>query len=224
LPTDPNSLIYKESRPIGGREIILFLVALPLIGVPVVWLLAGRDLLAMLGLFFGVGLLAVIVAVAPLGFAALPALGFRAVGWRILLLGILGTAAVSIAVSQLGIEPQGVKQAMKVAREPAALLASLVLLAGLAPLVEELVFRGLLYGWLAGRWGGGRWGGGVAVIGSSVAFAAAHVELAHVILVLPLGLVFGWLRWRSGSLWPSLVAHMFNNGLAVVAAAYFSNI
>ena len=208
-------MIYKETRSIGGREILLFLAALPLIGVPVVWLLADRDLLAMLGLFFGVGLLAVIGAVAPLGFAALPALGFRAVGWRTLLLGTLGTAAVSIAVSQIGLEPQGVKQAMKIAQDPASLLVGLALLAGLAPLVEELVFRGLLYGWLAGRWGGG-----VAVIGSSLAFAAAHVELAHVILVLPLGLVFGWLRWRSGSLWPSLVAHMANNGLAVAAAAF----
>ena len=89
------------------------------------------------------------------------------------------------------------------------------MLAGLAPLVEELVFRGLLYGWLEGRWGSG-----IAFIGSSLAFAAAHVELAHVILVLPLGLVFGLLRWRTGSLWPSLVAHMANNGLAVAAAAY----
>jgi len=49
--------------------------------------------------------------------------------------------------------------------------------------------------------------------------AAAHVELAHVILVLPLGLWFGWLRRRTNSLWPSLVAHMANNGIAVVAAA-----
>lgn len=215
LPIDHNPLIYKESRSIGGREIILFLVALPLIGVPVIWLLANRDLLAMLGLFFGVGLVAVAASVVPLGAAAVPALGFRAAGWRIVLLGTLGTAAVSIAVSQIGLEPQGVKQAMKIAREPAALLLSLVLFAGLAPLVEELVFRGLLYGWLVGRWGGG-----IAVIGSSLAFAAAHVELAHVILVLPLGLVFGWLRWRSGSLWPSLVAHMANNGLAVAAAAF----
>ncbi len=217
MPTDPNPLIYKESRSIGGREIILFLVALPLFGVPAVWLLPDRGLvglLGLLGLFFGIGLLAVVVAVAPLGFAALPALGFRAVGWRPVLWGTLGTAAVSIAVSQLGIEPQGVKQAMKIAQDPASLLVGLALLAGLAPLVEELIFRGLLYGWLAGRWGGG-----IAVIGSSLAFAAAHVELAHVILVLPLGLMFGWLRWRSGSLWPSLVAHMANNGLAVAAAA-----
>jgi membrane protease YdiL (CAAX protease family) len=208
-------LIYNDTKSIGGREIILFLVALPLIGVPAVWLLTDRSMMGLLGLFFGVGLLAVIVAVAPLGSAALPALGFRAVGWRPVLWGTLGTAAVSVAVSQIGLEPQGVKQAMKIAQDPRALLIGLALLAGLAPLVEELVFRGLLYGWLEGRWGSG-----IAFIGSSLAFAAAHVELAHVILVLPLGLVFGWLRWRSGSLWPSLVAHMANNGLAVVAAAY----
>ena len=214
MPTDHNPLIYKETRPIGGREIILFLVALPLFGVPAVWLLHDRSLVGLIGLFFGTGLLAVAAAVAPLGSAALPALGFRAVGWRPVLWGALGTVAVSVAVSQIGLEPQGVKQALKIAQDPAALVVGLALLAGVAPLVEELIFRGLLYGWLAGRWGSG-----IAFIGSSLAFAAAHVELAHVVLVLPLGLMFGWLRWRSGSLWPSLVAHMANNGLAVAAAA-----
>jgi len=214
LPADHNPLIYNETRSIGGRQILLFLLALPAIGASAVWLLPDRTLIGLLALFFGIGLLSVAVAVAPLGAAALPALGFRAVGWRPVLLGMVLTVAVSVAVSQIGPEPQGVKEAMKIAREPAALLLSLAVFAGLAPLAEELVFRGLLYGWLAGRWGAG-----VAVIVSSIAFAAAHVELAHVVLVLPLGLVFGLLRWRTGSLWPSLAAHMANNGLAVAAAA-----
>jgi len=215
LPIDHNPLINKDSRPIGGREIVLFLVAALVIGIPAFDLMLDRGLFWLLGLFFGAGLLAVIVAVLPLGWAALPALGFRSVGWRPIVFGTLGTTAVSIAVSQLGIEPQGVKQAMKIAQEPAAFLISLALFAGLAPLVEELVFRGLLFGWLAGRWSGG-----LAFVVSSLAFAAAHVEPAHAILVLPLGLMFGLLRWRTGSLWPSLVAHMANNGLAVTAAAY----
>ncbi len=215
MPTDHNPLIYKDSRPIGGREILLFVAAVLLLGFPAFDLMLDRGLLWLLGVFFGAGLVAVIVAVLPLGRAALPALGFRSVGWRPVVFGTLGTTAVSIAVSQLGIEPQGVKQAMKIAQEPAAFLISLALLAGLAPLVEELIFRGLLFGWLAGRWGGG-----LAFVLSSLAFAAAHVEPAHAILVLPLGLMFGLLRWRTGSLWPSLVAHMANNGLAVVAAAY----
>jgi membrane protease YdiL (CAAX protease family) len=208
-------LIYKDSRSIGGRQILLFLAGLPVIGLPVFWLLLDRSLLWVIGLFFGVCLAAVFAAVVPLGRAALPALGFRAVGWRPVLFGTLGTTAVSVAVSQLGIEPQGVKQAMQIAPGLGAFLISLALLAGLAPLVEELVFRGLLYGWLASRWGGG-----IGFLVSSLAFAAAHVELAHALLVLPLGLLFGLLRWRTGSLWPSLVAHMANNGLAVAAAVY----
>ena len=124
--------------------------------------------------------------------------------------------ALSIAVSQFGLEPQGMKEAMEVVREPGMLAPSLFVIAGLAPLVEELVFRGLLYGWVAGRWGTA-----AAWIVSSLAFAAAHVEPAHIILVLPLGLWFGWLRRRTDSLLPSLVAHMVNNGFAVAAAALF---
>ena len=45
------------------------------------------------------------------------------------------------------------KQALEVARSPACSSRASLVMAVLAPLVEELVFRGLLYGWLAGRWG-----------------------------------------------------------------------
>jgi len=213
-----NPLEYKEYQPVPGWAILVFLAALPLIGVPAVRLLPDHGMLALLATFFGVGLLAVLVAVAPLGWAAAAALGLRAAGWRSILLGVLGTIAVSFAVSQLGLRPEGVRQVTEVIREPAQFLGTLAILAILAPLVEELVFRGLLYGWLAGRWGSG-----LAFVTSSLAFAAAHIELTHVILVLPLGLWFGWLRRRTDSLLPSLVAHMINNGAAVLAAAYFGS-
>jgi len=209
-----NPLIQRGLPPIRGWSILIFLAAVPLLLVPAVWLARDWGMLALIATFFAVGLIAVALAVVPMGRAALPALGFRPAGWRPIVLGTLGTVVVSVAVSQIGLEPQGVKEALEIARDPALFVATLAALAGLAPLVEELVFRGLLYGWLAGRWGTV-----VAWIVSSLAFAAAHIELAHVILVLPLGLWFGWLRRRTGSLWPSLVAHMVNNGLAVVAAA-----
>jgi membrane protease YdiL (CAAX protease family) len=107
------------------------------------------------------------------------------------------------------------KQAIEIARQPGELATSLLVLAVLAPLVEELIFRGLLYGWIAGRWGTL-----VAWLVSSITFAAAHYEPAHIILVLPLGLLFGYLRRRTDSLLPSLAAHVVNNGFAVLAAAY----
>jgi membrane protease YdiL (CAAX protease family) len=216
LATDSNPLILNGIRPIRWWALAIFVVVVLLLWVPAGWLLHDRGMLTLLAAFFVAALIALSIAMAPMGWAAVPALGFRRVGWRPLVLGSAVALALSIAVSQFGLEPQGIKEAMEVVREPGMLVPSLAVIAGLAPLVEELVFRGLLYGWVAGRWGTV-----AAWIVSSLAFAAAHIEPAHIILVLPLALWFGWLRRRTDSLWPSLVAHMVNNGLAVAAAALF---
>jgi membrane protease YdiL (CAAX protease family) len=203
-----------EIRPIGGRQMLVFLaVAVLLAAFCVPFVKPGQNLFAVLGGFFGIGLLAVIAAVAPMGWVALPALGLRPAGWRPIVFGALGTLALSVAVSQLGIEPKGMKQAMEISREPGLFLMSLFIMGLLAPVVEELMVRGMLFGWLAGRWGGG-----VAAGVSSLVFAAAHLEPAHVVLVLPLGLLFGWLRWRTGSLLPSMASHIVNNSFAVAAS------
>jgi membrane protease YdiL (CAAX protease family) len=219
LPSDANPLIQQDYRPIPGWSLIVFGLALPVIGFAVVRLLPNREMLTVLGAFFLIGLLAVIVAVAPLGKAAFPALGLRPANWKYPVFGALGTLFLSVAVSQIGIEPQGMKQVIDVVREPHELILSLLLLSVLAPVVEELVFRGLLYGWIAGRWGGTP-----ALVVSSLAFAAAHWEPAHVILVLPLGFLFGWLRRRTDSLLPSLFSHIVNNGFALLAAVYLPNV
>ena len=209
-----NPLIEQGNPKIHGWSVAICIVALPLLVMPAVWLARRDGTLAIIIAFFLAALLAVVISVAPLGRRAVPALGIRAVGWRPIVLGTLATIGLSVAVSQIGLDPKGMKQAVETARDPGLFALSLLALAGLAPLVEELLFRGILYGWLA--W---RWGGVLAWIVSSLAFAAAHVELEHILLVLPLGLWFGWLRWRTGSLWPSLVAHATNNGFAIAAAA-----
>ena len=212
--SESNPLIQKDFPAIRGWTVLIFLPVFIALLVPTVWLARDYGTLAVITAFFAAGLLAVLAVVAPMGWTALPALGFRPVGWRPVVLGVLITEVLSVAVSHLGIEPEGMKEVGKIAREP-GFVGSLLTIAILAPLVEELIFRGLLYGWLAGRWGTI-----VAWIVSSLAFAAAHFEPAHIILVLPLGLWFGWLRRRTDSLWPSLVSHMINNGIAIAAAAY----
>ena len=216
MATDSNPLILNGIRPIRWWALAIFVVIVLLLWVPAGWLLHDRGMLTLLAVFFLTALIALSVAMAPMGRAAVPALGFRRVGWRPLVLGSVVGLALSIAVSQFGLEPQGMKEAMDVVREPGMFVPSLVVIAGLAPLVEELVFRGLLYGWVAGRWGTV-----AAWIVSSLAFAGAHVEPAHILLVLPLAFWFGWLRRRTDSLLPSLVAHMVNNGFAIAAAALF---
>ena len=218
MPSDAKPLIQKAYRPIPGWSLLIFPVACAMLAPLIGWFLPHPPgMLPILGAFFAIGFLAVIVAVAPLGRAAFPALGLRAVPWKYLVFGPLATLVLSVAVSQLGIEPQGMKQVIEFV--PRQVVPSLLLLAVLAPLVEELVFRGLIYGWVAGRWGTM-----AAFIVSSLAFAAAHFEPAHIVLVLPLGLLFGWMRRHTDSLLPSLVSHVLNNGFALLAAVYLPGV
>lgn len=80
-----------------------------------------------------------------------------------------------------------------------------------APVCEELIFRGYL--WKAAE-------SSLPPVGvwllTSLAFAAYHLNPLHVLVVLPIGLFLGWLRWRSGSIWPSMLAHFTNNLLALL--------
>ncbi|MBV8392676.1 MAG: CPBP family intramembrane metalloprotease [Alphaproteobacteria bacterium] len=199
------------------------------VGTGVLWLM--RDLLfsnqgqlLAIGILYVVGFVAVFGAVAPLGRSIVPALALRGAGWRTVLLGVAGTLLLSIVVSQVSPELQGMKDVERIVRQPDALILSVVFLGILAPIVEELVFRGLLYGWLEGRWS---WRPAFWI--SSLAFAGAHYQwgaegwdrLAYALAVLPLGLLFGWLRRRSNSLVPSMAAHMANNSFAVIVAFFF---
>lgn len=77
-----------------------------------------------------------------------------------------------------------------------------------APIAEELLFRGFVYK-AAER----SWGPIGAIITSSLMFAAIHGDPLHAIAVLPFGVFMGWMRWRTGSVWPGILAHMLNNGL-----------
>lgn len=214
---DPsNPLIDNDSQRLPGWSVLAFLIAAPLIGLAAFWLLPERTNLSVLATFFTAGLLGIGIAVLPLGRNAPAALGLRPIGWRPVVLAVVGTTVLSFIVSQLGPQPEGVRQVIEGIQGVQA-LQTLAVLGFLAPLAEELVFRGLLYGWLAGRWSNL-----VAFVVSSLAFAAAHTEPVHILLVLPLGFWFGWLRWRTGSLIPTIVAHMINNSIAVAAAAFLS--
>jgi membrane protease YdiL (CAAX protease family) len=218
LAGSSNPLFQKDLYPVPGWSVLTFLGFGALIGGMAIWLLPDRSLLPLLSAFFGTGLVAVLISVSPLGLAdGARALGLRPVGWRPVVLGVVGTTILSFAVSQIGVQPEGVRQVTDSVRDPAVLIPTLLVLAVLAPVVEELVFRGLLYGWVAGRWGPLP-----AFVVSSLAFAAAHAEPAHIVLVLPLGFWFGWLRWRTNSLWPTLITHMINNAFAVLGAAYLA--
>jgi membrane protease YdiL (CAAX protease family) len=88
-----------------------------------------------------------------------------------------------------------------------------------APIAEEVLFRGLLQGWLETLLGGlvpGR-AGPLAIAFSSAAFALAH--LGQGLAWLPLfffGWVAGYLALQTGSLLPGIILHALFNAVSVV--------
>jgi uncharacterized protein len=82
----------------------------------------------------------------------------------------------------------------------------------LAPLCEEVTFRGYVLSAFARR------RPAVAIAGTALLFAVMHVDPVRFVAVFALGLLFGWLAWRSGSIWPAVAAHAANNGSASALA------
>jgi membrane protease YdiL (CAAX protease family) len=93
---------------------------------------------------------------------------------------------------------------------PFALNAAVVVIA--APIVEELTFRGLGIAVLS------RWGSLLALVGTSVAFAAAHGLVNGFPALFLFGAAVAFLRLRTGSLYPGMLLHGTFNALALAVA------
>lgn len=87
--------------------------------------------------------------------------------------------------------------------------AGWVLLIALAPgFAEELVYRGLLQRGLLQRWSPA-----AAILASTLLFALVHGEPTAMVFIVPIGLWFGVVAWRTGSVWPTILMHAGINGL-----------
>jgi membrane protease YdiL (CAAX protease family) len=100
------------------------------------------------------------------------------------------------------------------------LLAVVVLITVIAPLGEELFFRGYFFGALR-NWRG-VW---PAAIGTGLVFGGIHAGSAPVGFLVPLAF-FGFglclLYHYSGSLYPGIALHALNNSIALGAALHWS--
>jgi membrane protease YdiL (CAAX protease family) len=86
-----------------------------------------------------------------------------------------------------------------------------VLAVGIAPLLEEFFFRGVIQRPLERRWGL-VWG----VAGSSVLFAVVHFMPWIFPLHLILGAIFGFVVVATRSIWAGVILHAANNAVALV--------
>jgi membrane protease YdiL (CAAX protease family) len=91
-------------------------------------------------------------------------------------------------------------------------LISMLIMGGIvAPLAEELFFRGILYQWMRDRWGV-RFG----LLASALVFGAVHVDPAVAASAAVMGFILAWVYEQSQSIWPSITIHTINNGLKII--------
>ena len=76
---------------------------------------------------------------------------------------------------------------------------------------EEVLFRGFTQRGLLRRWSPI-----VAIGATSLFFGIAHGDVQHSIAVIPLGVWFGYVAWKTGSVWPAVMCHVLNNLAAFV--------
>jgi membrane protease YdiL (CAAX protease family) len=85
----------------------------------------------------------------------------------------------------------------------------------MAPLVEELLFRGAIQGYMLRK--------GMkplhAILIASAIFGIVHMNPIQIPFAFAIGLIFGWLYYRTGSVVPGIIGHFINNSIACIQMA-----
>ena len=76
-------------------------------------------------------------------------------------------------------------------------------------LVEEFACRGLILGRLK------KYGEGFAIMVSAILFGLVHSNFEQIPFAFLVGLVLGFITVKSGSIWPAVIVHAYNNFISV---------
>ncbi|GEM_PF-5938829 len=102
-----------------------------------------------------------------------------------------------------------------VSTDPAGFLKLLATVSVVAPLMEEIAFRGILQPLLEKAWGKG-----LAILLSAGLFSLYHMSVEQYLAAFLLGIALGWLRSAAGSLWPCILGHALHNAVTAAGMAF----
>lgn len=97
-------------------------------------------------------------------------------------------------------------------------ISGLLVICVVAPVVEEIIFRGVILRGLLSNYSKCD-----ALIASATLFSLMHLNPIQLIPTLIAGIVLGWLYIKSYSLWPSIIAHMLFNAIPFIAYQFNSD-
>jgi len=150
-------------------------------------------------------------------------LGFGKFSWSTMAIGcgmlVVGYGIIivhNIILTLLGVDPQG-KEIFDIFNSIDSPVWLFIAAAIVAPVVEEIFFRGFLfqgfrkrYGWMP------------ALLLSSFIFATAHLDLASLIPTFILGIILTYMYHRSNSLWPGIIVHFLINATSTLAVYFLT--
>jgi membrane protease YdiL (CAAX protease family) len=229
----------RPARPAWPASDLLLVVALAAVGIGVlnvIFLALEGDLepkllhrpfiQLLLGIVSldGVIAAAVVLVVSRHSWSSATALGmkhgrpFRDVYRGVLLYGtavpaLMGVMfAWAVILKSLGQEPksQPVVQLLSEPQPAVLFVASAALAIGVAPILEEIIFRGFLMNTLVNRVGPV-----TGIVGSAAFFGALHGWPACVPIFF-VGLLLGLVYWKTGSLWVNIGCHAAFNTVSLV--------
>lgn len=125
---------------------------------------------------------------------------------------------ISILIQSLmGIEFSSGMEDMSISGVGDFLLMTLFV-AVIPAILEEVAIRGILMQPLR------RYGDWFAIIVSAIVFSLLHGNMVQIPYTVVAGIYFGYVAVATGSIWPSIVMHFFNNFYSVLVTAFDSNL
>ena len=220
LPMQPAASAYSVPWKPIDNWIGVILLALIDGGLLVISLLGQKGQLAQSGLLVIVQLAYLLPVIIVFAYRriAWKAIGFGKFNWGALAIGcglLIASYGIiflhNLILTALGIETQGseISQLFSLLKNP---FWFFLVGAILAPLVEEIFFRGFLFQGLRARYG---WVSGMLI--SSGIFAVAHLDPVSLIPTFILGSLLAYLYHRSNSVWPGVILHMTVNTFGLIS-------
>lgn len=131
---------------------------------------------------------------------------------------VAGAALIGISAWYLNLRlldllpiPEGEAEHLRRVVEKPNLVATLLAIAVLPAVCEEVLFRGVLFRGLATRFV--PW---VACLMSAAVFAAYHMNLGQLVPTFLIGIALAWITHRAQSVVPAMAAHLLNNVAGVL--------
>jgi len=189
----------------------------------------GGGLTISLSVIFGLPavLAATWIAIRPTRTPFADYLALRWTSWRNVAIGVVSlfvlVACWDLLSRALGreITPGFMGDVLKSAQNDGALWLLVIAFCVAAPVSEELFARGFLYR----GWSESRLGPAGAILLSSIAWTVLHLQYDWFFFaeVFSIGLLFGYIRYRTASTWLTIVLHGLNNLAATLQTIFLTS-